>query len=344
MLCRRLDGIPLAIELAAARVRSMLPDDLVTRLDQRSSCSRGEPSHARTSHRPSRSTIDWSYDLLEPIERKGPGPSCPCLRAACDLAAAGGVLADEGSTCQMWSTSWGRSIDKSLVVAEDVEDRGTACATGLLESIRQYAAERLEARGETAAVRRRHADHFVALAEAAGPHLRSRDQIEWVADAPRPDNFRAALDWAIESPSPDHAIRLVSRRSDDWRSHRRRRGRVGRGGDRDPRGGCSAPLYSFVVAWAALGAVLAADYDRAEALVARAASAPASDMSELSLLSSRRPGAVPWKPRGGRGPCPATDDLGVVARAILMRSCMPSSCSPARSRSTSRPGLPRSKS
>jgi non-specific serine/threonine protein kinase len=79
-----------------------------------------------------------------------------------------------------------------------------------LETIRQYAQERLEASGQTEAIRRRHAEHYVELAETAGPHLRSRDQLAWVKTVGREmDNFRAVLDWALETPSPDHALRLV---------------------------------------------------------------------------------------------------------------------------------------
>lgn len=201
VLCRRLDGIPRAIELAAARVRSMSPEDLVGHLDQRFKLLTRGSRAALERHQTLRSTIDWSYDLLEPTERH----ALDCLSVfagSCDLRAAEAVLATDDLDLFDVVDVLGQLVDKSLVVADNDADGGVRYR--LLESIRQYAAERLEVGGETAAVRQRHADHYVAVAESTGPHLRSRGQIEWAQLALREtDNFRAVLDWAVETRHPN---------------------------------------------------------------------------------------------------------------------------------------------
>ena len=131
----------------------------------------------------------------------------------------------------MWSTCW-VSWSTSRSSSPTTTDGGVRYR--LLETIRQYARERLDASGDTAAVRRRHADHYVALAEAAGPHLRGREHLEWTGVVARDiDNFRAALDWAVETPSPDHALRLVAPLGGAGQDRRTRDG-LGRDRDRDP--------------------------------------------------------------------------------------------------------------
>jgi tetratricopeptide (TPR) repeat protein len=153
-------------------------------------------------------------------------------------------------------------VDKSLVVADDNADGGVRYR--LFESIRQYAQERLEADGDTAAVRRRHADHYVELAETAGPHLRSRDQLDWIkVVAAEIDNFRAAFDWAVETPSVDHAFRLIAPftlsmaigdAARDWAVA----AIMIPGGEDDP-------LFPVVAAWASLEATFSGDFGRADA-------------------------------------------------------------------------------
>ena len=119
--------------------------------------------------------------------------------ASCDLTAAEAVLAGDRLDVLDVIDVLGQLVDKSLVVA-DIGDGAAGIRYRLLESIRQYAHERLEEAGESAAVRRRHADYYVELAESSGPHLRSREQIEWAHRMARDaDNFRAVLDWAVEA-------------------------------------------------------------------------------------------------------------------------------------------------
>ena len=137
VLCRRLDGIPLAIELAAARVRSFSPEDLVARLDQRFKLLTRGSRAALERHQTLRSTIDWSYDLLEPTERHALD-RLSVFAGGCDLAAAEAVLAGDDLDELDVVDLLGQLVDKSLVVADDNGDGGVRYR--LFESIRQYAA------------------------------------------------------------------------------------------------------------------------------------------------------------------------------------------------------------
>jgi predicted ATPase len=270
VLCRRLDGIPLAIELAAARVRSLSPEDLVSRLDQRFKLLTQGSRAALERHQTLRNTIDWSYDLLTPTERLGL-QRLSVFAGGCDLSAAEAVLPDDALGASDVVDVLGQLVDKSLVVADDVEGR---MRYRLLETIRQYAREQLDASGGSATLRRRHADHYVAVAEAAGPHLRARDHLEWTRVIERDiDNLRAALDWTVETPSPEHALRLVAPLA--------LQGRTGElamdwaaiaitipGGD-------SHPLFPVVAAWAAWSATMGREFERADELVAVAERAQA---------------------------------------------------------------------
>ena len=271
VLCRRLDGIPLAIELAAARVRSLSPDDLVSRLDQRFKLLTHGSRGALERHQTLRSTIDWSYDLLTPTERHALD-RLSVFAGGCDLGAAEAVLPDDELDAADVVDVLGQLVDKSLVVVDDVDG---GLRYRLLETIRQYARERLDASSDPVALRRRHADHYVALAEAAGPHLRGREHVEWTSVIMRDiDNFRAALDWAVEAPSKEHALRLVAPLAVQ-----------GRIGDLAMEwaataiaipGGDGHPLVPVVATWAAWGATLAGDLVRAEDLVATAEQAQAA--------------------------------------------------------------------
>ena len=208
VLCRRLDGIPLAIELAAARIRALAPEDIVDRLDQRFKLLTRGGRAALERHQTLRNTIDWSYDLLDERERTALN-RLSVFAGGCDLHAAEHILEREGLDALDVIDTLELLVDKSLVLA-DPADSGHV-RYRLLETIRQYAQERLEASREASEIRRRHADHFVSVAEAAGPGLRSREQLAWAhAVAPETDNLRAALDWAVETASADHALRLVA--------------------------------------------------------------------------------------------------------------------------------------
>jgi predicted ATPase len=268
-LCRRLDGIPLAIELAAARVRTLTPDDLVARLDQRFRLLTRGSRAALERHQTLRNTIDWSYNLLSEDEQVALN-RLSVFPGSCDLDAAEAILApdDEFDAIDVLS----QLVDKSLANADD-DDGGRRYR--LLETIRQYAAERLEVSGETPRERRAHAEYFIALAQRAGPRLRDRHQVEWAEKLTRDvENLRAALDWAVEEQSADHALRLVAPlmvtaipvgwTMTDWADIAR-----------SVPGAADHELYPVVVAFAALGAVMRSNLDYAGALVAEAQDAQA---------------------------------------------------------------------
>ena len=270
VLCRRLDGIPLAIELAAARVRSLSPEDLVARLDQRFKLLTHGSRAALERHQTLRNTIDWSYDLLTPTERHALH-RLSVFAGGCDLAAAEAVLPGGALDAVDVVDVLGQLVDKSLVVADDAE---AGVRYRLLETIRQYAQERLDASGDPVAVRRRHADHYVAVAEAAGPHLRGREHLEWTGVVTRDiDNLRAALDWAVETPRRSTRCAWSLR----WRC-KARTGELAMDWAATAvtiPGGDGHPLFPVVAAWAAWGATMGREFERAEALVATAERAQA---------------------------------------------------------------------
>jgi len=206
-VCSRLDGIPLAIELAAARVRSMAVEEVDRRLDQRFRLLTGGSVTAPRRHQTLRALIDWSYDLLADAEKA-------LLRRA-SVFANGWTLESAEQTCvgdgiEDWEvldivTSL---TDKSLVVAEE---RNGVARYGLLETVRQYARERLQETGQEARWRNRHLACFLALAEKAEPHLKEADQQAWLVrlDAER-DNLRVAMEWSTTDPGDTNAgLRLA---------------------------------------------------------------------------------------------------------------------------------------
>jgi non-specific serine/threonine protein kinase len=197
-VCRRLDGIPLAIELAAARVRSMSVAEVDRRLDQRFRLLTGGSVTAPRRHQTLRALIDWSYDLLTEAEK--------ALLWRASVFAGGWTLEAAEQTCvgdgiEGWEvldivTSL---ADKSLVVAEE---RNGVARYRLLETVRQYARERLQETGEEARWRNRHLAYFLALAERGEPHLVDADQLAWLDRLETEhDNLRVALEWSAANVS-----------------------------------------------------------------------------------------------------------------------------------------------
>ena len=215
-LCRRLDGMPLAIELACARLRSMSLKDIKDRLDQRFRLLTGGSRAALPRQQTLRSLIDWSYDLLS-VPEQVVFERLSAFAGSFDLTAAEIV----GSTDEVDSFDVaevvGLLIDKSLVMAEG---EAVGVRYRLLETIRQYAAERLAAGGETAAITvgLAHARHYLALAEEAAPHLRGHGQAEWLdrLDVEH-DNLRVALHELLQGTHDDEALRLTVALADFWR-------------------------------------------------------------------------------------------------------------------------------
>ena len=175
-ICRRLDGLPLAIELAAARVTALHPTDLARRLDARFGVLTGGPRDDTGRHRTLRATIDWSYQLLDP-EEAALFARLSVFRGGFDLAAAEAVCgpaAGAAGTAGVLATL----VDKSMVVADR---SGPGSRFRMLETLRDHAAERLEDRGETRDVERAHAGYFVRLAESADRDIRAHEEARGVA-------------------------------------------------------------------------------------------------------------------------------------------------------------------
>jgi predicted ATPase/DNA-binding SARP family transcriptional activator len=210
-ICRRVDGIPLAIELAAARVRILPPVQLAARLDDRFDMLTSEARGVLPRHQTLRAAIDWSYRLLAQPERE--------LFARLSVFAGGFTLEAAEEVCADADTGpadvlgvLSRLVDQSLIISED---RGQA-RFRMLETLRRYAGERLEESAVAAGLRRRHAECFLALAERAEPMLRGPGQAAWLRtlESDR-DNLGAAMDWAFRH-DPDAAVRFASALAYFW--------------------------------------------------------------------------------------------------------------------------------
>ncbi|MFD4630701.1 BTAD domain-containing putative transcriptional regulator [Streptomyces sp. NPDC058284] len=208
-ICRRLDGIPLALELAATRVRALGVRELADRLGDRfrllTSGRRGAPARQQTL----RAMIDWSWELLSVPERIVLR-RLAVHRDGCTLEAAEAVCAGEGVTRDEVLDLVTRLVDRSLVVMAP-GPAGTAPRYRLLESVAAYAMERLHETEDPADVRERHLCHYLDLAERAEPRLRDGGQSRWLArlDA-EAANLRGALDEAVRGPFRPEAVRLAT--------------------------------------------------------------------------------------------------------------------------------------
>ena len=192
-ICRRLDGLPLAIELAAARVRTLTPDQLLERLDDRLRLLAGRDRTAAARHRTLRATIAWSHDLLSEDERRV-FQRLSVFTGPFDLAAAEAVVADDRLAAVEVDHLLGDLVERSMVVAEPgMHGRRFR----LLETLRLAAAEHLAADADPDAVRRRHASWCRAQVAAVGDLLTGHDEIDGVARlAELWPNLRAAVGWA----------------------------------------------------------------------------------------------------------------------------------------------------
>ncbi len=195
-ICHRLDGIPLAIELAAARVRSLSVEDINSKLDQRFRLLTGGSRTALPRQQTLRSLIDWSYDLLSEVEKALLCRLC-VFAGGWTLESAEAVCA--GDVVEDWEildllTSL---YDKSLVVSEP---SGSGTRYRLLETIRQYSRDHLLESGEEDIFRGRHLSHFLALGELAEPQMIGPDQVMWLDRLElEHDNLRTALEWSGDS-------------------------------------------------------------------------------------------------------------------------------------------------
>ncbi|HEY8693097.1 MAG TPA: NB-ARC domain-containing protein, partial [Chloroflexota bacterium] len=200
-MCQQLDGLPLAIELAAATARSLAVEEVASRLGQRFNVLAAGKRTAPQRQQSLRAMVDWSYTRLSPQEQT--------LFARLSVFAAGWTLAAAEGICADGSDMLGllhELVQKSLVAAEP---RGPETRYRLLETLRQYAAEQLREAGEEAELRTRHLQWFLAFAEGAEPELSGADQFAWndrveVEHA----NIRAALGWARLDGHVEASLRL----------------------------------------------------------------------------------------------------------------------------------------
>ncbi len=246
-ICQRLDGIPLALELAAARTRALTVEQIAAHLDDRFRLLTGGNRSAPQRQQTLRGTIDWSYDLLPPAEQSGlrrlavfaGGWTLEAAEVVCSSTyAMAAELAPLGSggaggkdhiapaplpPSALAGLSAADILDllaqlvaKSLVLSE--QQPGMGARFSLLETIRQYAHEKLIEAGESESAHDRHLAYYLALAEEAAPALRGSGQAQWVSRLRRDnDNFRAAQAWAIQTENAPAALRLAGALTYFWR-------------------------------------------------------------------------------------------------------------------------------
>jgi non-specific serine/threonine protein kinase len=212
-ICYRLDGIPLAIELAAPRLRSMSVEELSQRLDHRFALLTDGSRTALPRHRTLRSMLDWSYDLLGEPEKLFL-QRLSVFAGGWTLAAAEGVCVGESIEHRGVLDLLTSLADKSLVVPEEAD---TETRYRLLETVRQYARDRLEDTGGSAAVRLRHRDYYLALAEEADPKLIGAEQAGWLRCLEGDhENLRAALECSLVETGSNGGLRLCGALGRFW--------------------------------------------------------------------------------------------------------------------------------
>ena len=206
-ICARLDGLPLAIELAAARTKVLSPRAILERLQSRLQLLTGGALDLPERQQTLRKTIDWSHDLLNESERKlfrrfsvfSGGANLEAAEAVCNTGLDLGLEIFDGLSSL---------VDKNLVQRADTGSSEPRFK--MLETIREYALERLLASGEESAVRRAHAAYCLVLAEEGNPELSTQERAAWLVRCDvEIDNFRSSLDWLFENRNLDWGLRLA---------------------------------------------------------------------------------------------------------------------------------------
>lgn len=218
-ICRRLDGLPLALELAAPRLALFSPRELLARLEHRlDALPPGGPDRP-DRQRTLRATLNWSHDLLEPAER-ALFRRLAVFVGGCTLEAAGSICADPGGAVAGGLDGLGTLVAHHLLRRED--QQGGEPRLGMLETIREFALERLEASGEGERLHRAHAAYYLDLAERAEPAYYGPEAIRWLDRVEGDlDNMRAALSWLLERENPEQedielAVRLAGALRSFW--------------------------------------------------------------------------------------------------------------------------------
>jgi predicted ATPase/transcriptional regulator with XRE-family HTH domain len=216
-ICARLDGIPLALELAAARIKVLPPQALLARLDKSLAVLTTGAADLPERQRTMRRAIEWSYDLLDESQQR--------LFRRLAVFVDGWTLEAAQAVCGRDEAPFATVLDglaglvaSSLVVRAG--DSGGEPRFRLLQLMREYGWERLVAHGEASLLRSRHADYYRALAETAAPQIHGPDQRPWLVRlAQEHPNLRAALDWARETHSIECGLRLGSALHSFWQLH-----------------------------------------------------------------------------------------------------------------------------
>jgi predicted ATPase/DNA-binding SARP family transcriptional activator/tetratricopeptide (TPR) repeat protein len=208
-ICRSLDGIPLAIELAAARLRALSPDQIAARLDDRFRLLAGGSRTSLPRHQTLRAVVDWSWELLDEPERVlarrlAVFPGGATLEAAERVCAGSDRRLATDEVLYLLAAL----VEKSLVVPGD--DGSGEVRYWMLETMRAYGQERRREAGEDEAMHRAHAGYFLDLAERAEPRLRRADQLDWIRRLTiERENLHGAIRWAVDVRDAELAMRLV---------------------------------------------------------------------------------------------------------------------------------------
>ena len=210
-ICVRLDGLPLAIELAAARMKLLPPQALLARLDQRLAVLTGVSRDVPARQQTLRNTIAWSYNLLDAAEQRL-FRRLAVFVDGCTLEGIDAVCAalDDSAETDQALDGIGSLVDKSLL--QQTEQEGVEPRFMMLETIREYGLERLTVNGEMEAARQAHAEYYLALAEEAEPQLLSNQQIMCLEQLDREhENLRSALHWLLEQGEAGQSMEMALR-------------------------------------------------------------------------------------------------------------------------------------
>ncbi len=259
VICARLDGLPLAIELIAARVKLMSPQQLALRLGKRLSLLTSKEADRPTRHQTLRAAIDWSYSLLT-VEEQQVFVRLSIFTGGCTLEAAEAVASDSAAGIDV-ADCIASLLDKSMLY--HIDDGTGEPRFAMLEMIHEYATERLDALGEGILLHQRHATYFATLARTAAPQLQGAQQCAWFNCLERElDNLRAAIGW-LAGENIDAGLDLAANLLHFW--HARGHIREGQGWLEDllARGGRDALVRARALAAAGLLAIQQGDHQRA---------------------------------------------------------------------------------
>jgi predicted ATPase/DNA-binding SARP family transcriptional activator len=207
-ICRSLDGMPLAIELAAVWLRMLTPGQLAERLDDRFALLTSGSRTALPRHQTLRAVVDWSWELLSEPEQML-ARRLALFPGGATLTVAEQVCADDLLPAAQVLPALSGLVDKSIIMADRGHDEAGS-RYRMLETVRAYGLERLTGAGEEAAARAANTAYYLNLAETADPELRAADQRRWLNElTAEQDNLQAALRWALASQDADTALRFV---------------------------------------------------------------------------------------------------------------------------------------